>query len=55
MIQFPAGLEYFTSLAHSPYPDGRVVRSPRAGKSKGMQNEYFKLKKFDYLMLMLHH
>jgi len=42
VVKFSAGFEIFTSLERSPYPEGRVVRSPRAGKSKGRQNEYFK-------------
>jgi len=46
IIQFPVQWLNFRQgslqLERSPYPEGRVVRSPRAGKSKGRQNEYFK-------------
>jgi len=49
VVKFSAEFEIFTSLERSLYPEGRVVRSPQAGKSKGRQNEYFKWKKFDYL------
>jgi hypothetical protein len=28
---------------------GRLMRPARAAESKGWQNEYFKLKKFDFL------